>query len=97
MVVFENVFRRLASKIISRRVVNDLLNEIRPILLGVGVRNGCEEAVHSICYYISANQNNNFLKSILIKLDMKNAFNADHLLEVCHYRAPSVYNLSRVA
>ena len=38
-------------------------------------------------------------KSILIKLDRKNAFNAvrrDHL-EVCHHRAPSVYNLARLA
>ena len=72
-----NVFRRLASKIISRRVVNDLSYELRPFQLGVGVRNGCEGAVYSIRDYISANQ-----KSILIKLDIKNAFNAvsrDHL------------------
>ena len=80
------VFRRLASKIIFRMVVNDLGNELRPIKLGVGVRNGCEGAVHSIRDYISANQNNTFPKSILIELHMKNAFKAvcrDHLLEVC--------------
>ena len=41
-----NVFCRLASKIISCRVVNDLSNKLRPIQLGVGVRNGCEGAVH---------------------------------------------------
>ena len=95
-----NVFRRLASKIIFCRVVNDLSNELRPIQLDVGVRNECEGVVHSIRDYISANQNNTFSKSILIKLDMKNAFNAvrrDHLLEVCHHRAPSVYNLARLA
>ena len=79
-----NVFRRLASKIIPRRVVNDLSNELRPIQLGFGVRNGCEGAVHSIRAYISANPNNTFYKSILIKLDTKNAFKTvrlDHLLE----------------
>ena len=96
-IVVGYVFRRLASKIIPRRVVNDLSNELRPIQLGVGVRNGCEGAVHFIRDYISANQNNTFSKSILSKLDMKNALYAvrcDHLLEVCHHRGPSVYNLA---
>ena len=49
---------------------------------------------------ICDSQNNTFFKSILIKLDIENAFNAvchDHLLEVCHQRAPSVYNLTRLA
>ena len=50
--------------------------------------------------YISANQNNTFSKSILIKLDMKNTFNLvhhDHLLKVCHHHTPAVYNLARLA
>ena len=91
------MFRRLASKIIPRRVVNDLSDELRPIQSGAGVPNGCKGPVHSIRVYISANQNNIFSKSILIKLDMKNAVRRDHLLEVCHHRAPSVYNLARLA
>ena len=50
--------------------------------------------------YISDHQNSTSSKSILIKLDIKNAFNAvhlDHLLKVCHHRALSVYNLARIA
>ena len=93
------MFCRLAFKFISRRVVKDLSNELRPIQLGVGVRNECEEAVYSIRDYISDYQNNTF-KSILIKLDMKNAFKAvrlDHLLEVCHHRVPFAYNLAQLA
>ena len=57
LIAVGNGFRRLASKIISRRVVNDLSNELRPVQLS---RNGCEGAVHSIRDYISANQNNPF-------------------------------------
>ena len=49
-----NVFRRLASKIISRRAINDLSNELRPIQLGVGVRNGCEEAVQHLIGLVGA-------------------------------------------
>ena len=82
-----NVFRRLAAKIACRREMQLLGNELRPVQLGVGVSGGCEAAVHAVrCF--SSNTNS---KNIIVKLDIKNAFNSirrDHLLETCLKRTP---------
>ena len=88
-----NVFRRLAAKIACRREMQLLSDELRPVQLGVGVPGGCEAAVHAVrCF--SSNTNS---KNIIVKLDIKNAFNSirrDHLLETCLKRTPSLFPLA---
>ena len=79
-----NVFRLMASKIEAKRVIPELRRQLPPVQLGVGVSGWCEAASHDVRAFIQSPvmPDNN----ALLKLDMKNAFNAvrrDHFLEVC--------------
>ena len=90
-----NVFRRLASKIAAKRVIPELRRQLPPVQLGVGVSGGCEAAAHAVRDFVQSSvvPGNN----VLVKLDMKNAFNTvrrDHFLEVCSSRAPSILRLA---
>ena len=93
-----NVFRRLASKIAAKRVIPELRRQLSPVQLGVGVNGGCEAAAYAVRVFVQSSvvpENN-----VLIKLDMKNAFNTvrrDHFLEVCSSRAPSILHLASTA
>ena len=92
-----NVFRRLASKIIAKKVIPLVSAEFKPIQLGVGVPGGCEAAVHAFRSLIESETTSSDKNLIAIKLDMRNAFNSirrDHILEVCLRRTPSVYPLA---
>ena len=92
-----NVFRRLAAKVICHPVTKDLGQRLQPVQLGVGVPSGSEVAAHSIRHLLSSPRVN---KGVMVKLDLKNAFNSvrrDHMLEVCHRRAPSIFPLARLA
>ena len=92
-----NVFRRLASKMATRRVVQTLGGELAPVQLGVGVQGGCEAAVHALREYIDDDRSQGH---VVVKLDMKNAFNSvrrDRVLEVCYSRAKSLYHLVNMA
>ena len=75
-----------------------------PVQLDVGVPEDCEAAAHAV--------RSLFLKRdispcanakkgmILVKLDMKNAFNTirrDHFLKACVLRAPTLYQLAHHA
>ena len=91
-----NVFRRIASNVACRSVTKRLANELAPIQLGVGIRNGCESAVHAARTFIQRPSTS----QIMIKLDMRNAFNCvrrDSVLETCLHRAPSLYRLAHLA
>ena len=93
-----NTIRRLAAKAACRPTIRSLSREFAPTQLGVGVPGGCEAAAHAVRSLVNdvsrvcgAGEGR-----ILVKLDMQNAFNSirrDHLLEVCHRRAPSIYPL----
>ena len=99
-----NVFRRLASKTACRPVIQSMKNHFFPVQLGVGVPEGCEAAGHAVRSLFlkrdispCANPKNGM---ILVKLDMKNAFNTirrDHFLKVCFLRAPTLYQLAHHA
>ena len=64
--------RRLAGKVVSRRVMNEIGDLVRPIQLGYGTRGGAEAAVHATRAYITEESAES---QVLLKLDFKNAFN----------------------
>ena len=89
-----NVFRRIASKIASRIVSRRLAQELRPVQLGVGVRGGAEAACHAVREYMQQHVDDDRL---LVKLDMRNAFNSvnrAHILETCARRCPEISKLA---
>ena len=96
-----NVFCRLASKAACRPVVQSIKDNFSPVQLGVGVPEGCEAAAHAVRSLFlkrdispCANAKNGM---ILVKLDMKNAFNTirrDHFLKACFLRASTLYQLA---
>ena len=76
-----SVFRRLAGKIVSRRVQAQLGEVLRPVQLGYGTKGGCEIAVHATRALLETDDNET---RCLLKLDFKNAFNTirrDKMLE----------------
>ena len=70
-----NTLRRLASKIVSKRVGRSMEQLVRPEQVGCGTKGGAEAAVHAARCFVEEVQ----LESrVLLKLDFKNAFNTIH-------------------
>ena len=67
-----NTFRRLFSKLSLHSVMNSLREDLFSCQLGVGVRMGCESAVHATQSFI----NHSVDPKVLLKLDVSNAFNS---------------------
>ena len=67
-----NTFRRLFSELSLHSVMNSLREDLLPCQLGVGVRMGCESAVHATRSFI----NHSVDPKVLLKLDVSNAFNS---------------------
>ena len=67
-----NTFRRLFSKLSLHSVMNSLREDLLPCQLGVGVRMGCESAVHATRSFI----NHSVDPKMLLKFDASNAFNS---------------------
>ena len=93
-----NVFRRLASKIAAKRIIPELRRQLSPVQHGDGVSGWCEVAAHAVRAFVQSPvvPGNN----VLVKLDMKNAFNTerlDNFLEVCSSRGPSILRLAPTA
>ena len=87
-----SVYRRLATKITLRSITQELGQQLRPIQLGYGSPGGCEAAVHAVRHF-SANLPDN---EVLVKIDMRNAFNTvrrDKFLSAVRQHAPSLYRL----
>ena len=79
-----NVFRGLGSKIAVKRVISELRRQLPPLQLSVDVSGGCEAAAHAVRTFVQFPVVPE--KNVLVKLDIKNAFNTvrqDHFLEVC--------------
>ena len=75
-------------------VSSRLSKELSPIQLGVGTRLGCEAAVHATREYISRISGS---PKVILKLDMKNAFNSvrrDVVLKAVERRIPELYHLA---
>ena len=76
-----NVFRCLHSKVGCAAVTPSLARQLSPTQIGIGVHGACEAAVYTIRRHV-INHNENRL---IVKLNLKNAFNSvrrDHLLRI---------------
>ena len=81
--------RRLAAKIVSDKMRDDMSNLLAPRQLGFGVKRGAEAAVHAARLYI----NNLEVNQGLVKLDFRNAFNTvrrDKMLDAVSDLAPTL-------
>ena len=83
--------RRLAAKIGYHAVSSPVSYELSPIHLGVFVKGGVEAAVDAVRKFIS-DKIDSHDSMIIVKLDMKNAFNSvryDHVLLIALTRSLS--------
>src|SRR6218665_1234130 len=69
-------WRRLASKCANAYAIPKVTSFLSPKQLGVGVPGGCEAAIHATRRFLGSMNPD----SILVKLDLSNAFNSLHLL-----------------
>ncbi|XP_047984053.1 uncharacterized protein LOC125224669 [Leguminivora glycinivorella] len=86
-----STFRRLTAKLGCRAVREEMASYLRPCQLGFGIKMGCEAAIHATRAF-SADPDN--VDSVIIKLDIKNAFNSierDVMLSEVRDRVPSLY------
>ena len=63
----------------------------------VGIPGGAEAAVHAAREFLTSQQGDDF---VLVKLNMKNAFNSvsrTHLLSICARRCPEIFRLTQLA
>lgn len=83
-------FRRLVSKLGCRMVSEQLADYFSPNQLGFSIKGGCEAAVHSVRTYVRQNQT----AEVLLKLDVRNAFNSverDILCNMIIDKIPKLY------
>ena len=66
-------FRRLVSKCLNSAIRREAATILSPLQLGVGVRGGCEIAIHSVRSIIDSLGADE--STCLLKIDFKNAFN----------------------
>ena len=91
-----NVFRRLAAKVGCHVVSRAMSYELSPIQLGVSIKGIAEAAVHAMRKFIS-NEIDSHYPKVMVKLDMKNAFNSvrhDHVLQTCLDRILEIAKLA---
>ena len=86
-----DTLRRLASKCVSRKMLNKFKDHFAPVQLGAGTKNGCEAGAHAARNFIAQASCGN----VFVKIDFANAFNTvrrDHILETIADKAPEVLN-----
>jgi len=75
-IAVDNIFIRICGKVLSLLLKSEVGNQLLPIQYGIGIKGGCEMIVHTTTNWTTQilqeglNGNN-----IVIKLDLKNAFN----------------------
>ena len=92
-----SVFRRLAARIGAKHLTNNLKAELRPVQLGVGTPQGCEAAVHAVREYVMERSADPSSSHVLVKVDMKNAFNSirrDQVLSQLRIRCPVLHPMA---
>jgi hypothetical protein len=67
------IWRRLTSKIATRKVSSKYSSYLCPNQLGVGASNGCEAIIHSVERLVDDSSYSN--NQIMLKVDFSNAFN----------------------
>ena len=83
-------WRRLTAKCANTVALDQLGDFFAPIQLGVGVKGGCEAAIHAARRFCSTMQT----EQILVKLDFRNAFNSVHretVLRAVAAHIPTLY------
>ena len=92
-----SVYRRLSCRIAAHHAAGLLAPDFRPVQLGVGTRQGCEVAVHATREFISARSNDYSSPDVLVKVDVRNAFNSvrrDVILKSIRARCPEIYPIA---
>lgn len=83
-------FRRLASKLVCKKIAPHLKDLFQPYQLGFGSPGGCEAAVHAVRTFLSHDNE----ADVLLKVDVKNAFNCidrSSLLNEASFHIPEAY------
>lgn len=86
-----STFRRLVAKLGCRAVREEMAAYLRPFQLGFGIRLGCEAAIHATRAFTQDSRNK---ECVIVKVDIKNAFNSverDVLLSEVREKVPSLY------
>ena len=89
-------WRRIAAKCANCFAISMLSNYLQPLQLGVGVRGGCEAAVHATRRFV-ANMPDGW---VVAKLDYSNAFNTLHrdaMLAAVHSHIPQLDSFCSLA
>ena len=89
-------WRRLAAKCANTHATTKLAPYFLPLQLGVGVKDGCEAAIHAGRRYVDAMPED----FIIAKLDFKNAFNSlrrDAMLEAIYMHVPEIFTFCHMA
>ena len=96
-----SLYRRLAAKICAKFATAQLAGDLRPAQLGVGTPGGCEAAVHAARLFVHSPEHADVGSiRVLIKIDVKNAFNTLHrasFLQCIRDSCPQIYSLLRQA
>ena len=92
-------YRRLSGRIAARHASAALAHTLKPCQLGVGVPQGCEAAIHSVREYASRTVAQPGSNHVLLKVDIRNAFNSIHrspVLEGIREKCPDIYALRHI-
>ena len=90
-----SIFRRLPCRIAAHYASNKLASELSPKQLGVGIKGGCETAVHSLRQYVCSNRQQD-QHHVVLKVDVKNAFNSvnrEAIFKEVQARCPEIYQI----
>ena len=88
-----NTLRRLAGKITSQYIQENLGSYLRPVQLGYGIKGGCEASVHAVRSFLRTQSS----MKVLLKVDFSNAFNSikrSEILKRIKDRCPQAYYYS---
>lgn len=86
-----NTFRRLSSKLACRTIRHRINSHFFPKQLGFGIQKGCESIIHALRTFIRMNRS---LQKVILKIDMKNAFNCverDVMLSAVKEQVPELF------
>ena len=67
-----NTLRRLAGKVNSQHIQEDLGAHLRPVQMGFGVKEGCEASIHAVRAFLHSQSS----MQVLLKIDYSNAFHS---------------------
>jgi len=89
-------WRRLAAKCVNTYALSKLSSYLHPIQVGVGVKGGCEAAVHAVRRYLEGMPDD----YAVVKLDFKNAFNCVNrtiMLSEVYTVLPDIYQFCHLS